>query len=98
MDVNYNFKLKPFDHQKQALNTGWDRIEFGLFMEMGTGKSKVLIDHSTVYVKTLDAHLVHQNRNVLNGQLVLLLLECLQVILRIADLLLNIAQGSNQLT
>ena len=38
MDVNYNFKLKPFDHQKQALNTGWDRIEFGLFMEMGTGK------------------------------------------------------------
>ena len=45
MDVNYNFKLKPFDHQKQALNTGWDRIEFGLFMEMGTGKSKVLIDN-----------------------------------------------------
>jgi SNF2 family DNA or RNA helicase len=45
MDVNYNFKLKPFDHQKHALNTGWDRIEFGLFMEMGTGKSKVLIDN-----------------------------------------------------
>ena len=45
MNVNYNFKLKPFDHQKHALNTGWDRIEFGLFMEMGTGKSKVLIDN-----------------------------------------------------
>ena len=44
------------------------------------------------------SHLIHQNRNVLNGQLVLLLLEGLQVILRIADLLLNIAQGSNQLT
>ena len=45
MIVNYNYKLKPFDHQAHALDTGWDRIEFGLFMEMGTGKSKVLIDN-----------------------------------------------------
>ena len=45
MDVNYKFKFKPFDHQLTALRTGWDRPEFGLFMEMGTGKSKVLIDN-----------------------------------------------------
>tara|TARA_R100000935_G_scaffold17039_1_gene33658 strand:+ start:4931 stop:6400 length:1470 start_codon:yes stop_codon:yes gene_type:complete len=45
MTVNYKYKLKPFDHQIDAINFGWDRTEFGLFMEMGTGKSKVLIDN-----------------------------------------------------
>jgi SNF2 family DNA or RNA helicase len=45
MDVNYDFKISPFDHQRQALEFGWDRPEFGMFMEMGTGKSKVLIDN-----------------------------------------------------
>lgn len=45
MSVNYKFKFKPFDHQLTALDTGWERPEFGLFMEMGTGKSKVLIDN-----------------------------------------------------
>ena len=45
MVVNYKYKLPPFNHQVEALDTGWDRIEFGLFMEMGTGKSKVLIDN-----------------------------------------------------
>ena len=45
MSVNYKFKLKPFEHQITALDYGWRRIEFGLFMEMGTGKSKVLIDN-----------------------------------------------------
>jgi len=45
MTVNYKFKIKPFDHQITALERGWQRPEFGLFMEMGTGKSKVLIDN-----------------------------------------------------
>jgi hypothetical protein len=45
MGVNYKFKMKPFNHQKDALEFGWDRPEFGLFMEMGTGKSKVLLDN-----------------------------------------------------
>mgnify|MGYP003664580020 FL=1 len=45
MTVNYKYKLKPFDHQTESLTCGWDRTEFGYFMEMGTGKSKVLIDN-----------------------------------------------------
>jgi SNF2 family DNA or RNA helicase len=45
MSVNYKFKFEPFEHQKTALRYGWDRTEFGMFMEMGTGKSKVLIDN-----------------------------------------------------
>ena len=45
MTVKYNFKLKPFAHQEAALRNGMQRKEFGYFMEMGTGKSKVLIDN-----------------------------------------------------
>ena len=45
MTVNYNFKLSPFKHQHDALCNGMKRKEFGYFMEMGTGKSKVLIDN-----------------------------------------------------
>ena len=45
MTVNYNFKIKPYEHQKQALVAAGARPEFGFFMEMGTGKSKVLLDN-----------------------------------------------------
>lgn len=40
-----NFKTKPFNHQLQALGCSWDKDNFAYFMEMGTGKSKVLIDN-----------------------------------------------------
>jgi len=40
-----NFKTKPFDHQLQALGCSWDKTNFAYFMEMGTGKSKVLLDN-----------------------------------------------------
>ena len=41
------FKTEPYAHQQEALNRSCDREEFALFMEMGTGKSKVLIDNLT---------------------------------------------------
>ena len=40
-----NFKTKPFNHQLQALGCSWSKDNFAYFMEMGTGKSKVLIDN-----------------------------------------------------
>jgi SNF2 family DNA or RNA helicase len=43
--MNYKFKSKPFAHQAKALNKSWEREVFAYFMEMGTGKSKVLIDN-----------------------------------------------------
>ena len=45
MTVKYKFKLPPFKHQEDALEKGWNKTEFGYFMEMGTGKSKVLLDN-----------------------------------------------------
>lgn len=44
MEVNYKFKTKPYEHQIIAFNRGLSRKSYGFFMEMGTGKSKVLID------------------------------------------------------
>ena len=43
--INYKFKTKPYEHQLTALEKSWDKTEYGYFMEMGTGKSKVLVDN-----------------------------------------------------
>ena len=43
--MNYKFKTKPYDHQLKALEKSWDKKEYAYFMEMGTGKSKVLVDN-----------------------------------------------------
>ena len=43
--MNYKFKTEPYAHQIKALEMSWDRPYFADFMEMGTGKSKVLIDN-----------------------------------------------------
>ena len=40
----YIFKTKPFKHQEEVLENSWKRPYYGLFMEMGLGKSKVIID------------------------------------------------------
>jgi len=46
--MNYRFKTKPYEHQLKALKISWDKKCFAYFMEMGTGKSKVLIDNSAM--------------------------------------------------
>ena len=43
--MNYKFKTKPYAHQLKALEMSWEKKAFAYFMEMGTGKSKVLIDN-----------------------------------------------------
>ena len=45
MVTKYNFKTKPFAHQLEALEKCWDQKTYALFMEMGTGKTKVLLDN-----------------------------------------------------
>ena len=43
--MNYKFKTKPYAHQLTALEKSWNKENFAYFMEMGTGKTKVLIDN-----------------------------------------------------
>ena len=43
--MNYKFKTKPYAHQITALEKSWNKETFAYFMEMGTGKTKVLIDN-----------------------------------------------------
>jgi len=50
--MNYKFKTKPYAHQLKALEMSWKKEVFAYFMEMGTGKSKVLLDNiSMLYDK-----------------------------------------------
>ncbi len=46
--MNYKFKTKPYKHQLDALQDSWDKENFAYFMEMGTGKSKVLLDNAAM--------------------------------------------------
>jgi len=43
--MNYKFKTPPYAHQLKALEMSWNKEVFAYFMEMGTGKSKVLLDN-----------------------------------------------------
>ena len=45
--VDFTFKTKPYAHQLSALEASCDSESFALLMDMGTGKSKVLIDTIT---------------------------------------------------
>jgi len=50
--MNYKFKTKPYAHQITALEKSWNKEVYAYFMEMGTGKSKILIDNiSMLYDK-----------------------------------------------
>ena len=46
--INYKFKTKPYEHQMTALEKSWNKETFAYFMEMGTGKTKVLIDNMSM--------------------------------------------------
>jgi len=46
--MNYKFKTKPYKHQLTALEKSWNKETYAYFMEMGTGKTKVLIDNAAM--------------------------------------------------
>ena len=43
--MDYKFKTEPYAHQLHALGASHNKENYALFMEMGTGKSKVLVDN-----------------------------------------------------
>jgi len=43
--MDYKFKTEPYAHQLHALGVSYNKENYALFMEMGTGKSKVLVDN-----------------------------------------------------
>jgi len=46
--MDYKFKTKPYGHQIKALEMSCNKSHFAYFMEMGTGKSKVLLDNIAI--------------------------------------------------
>ena len=68
MNYKYKFKTKPYKHQNTALDLAGQRPSFGFFMEMGTGKSKVLIDNMGMLRERQVRwayHLCHERRSFL---------------------------------
>jgi len=60
----HKFKTKPYDHQTHAWRESKDKIEYALFMDMGTGKSKVIIDTISYlyWAKKIDTVLIFSNK------------------------------------
>ena len=46
--MKYKFKTDPYQHQLDTLKDSWERENFAYFMEMGTGKTKVLLDNAAM--------------------------------------------------
>ena len=40
----YEFKTEPYDHRRTGFRDSWSEPAYALFMEMGTGKSKIVVD------------------------------------------------------
>ena len=66
--MNYKFKTKPYAHQMTALEKSWNKQTYAYFMEMGTGKTKVLIDNlAMLYDKgKVDGALIIAPKGVIN--------------------------------
>tara|TARA_R110000803_G_scaffold33936_2_gene74222 strand:- start:1021 stop:2469 length:1449 start_codon:yes stop_codon:yes gene_type:complete len=47
----YEFKTKPYDHQYKTLERSYEKDNYALFLEMGLGKSKILIDNIALLYK-----------------------------------------------
>ncbi len=43
--MDYKFKTEPYAHQIKALEMSWNRQYFSYFIEIVTGKTKVLIEN-----------------------------------------------------
>jgi len=42
--MSYTFKTEPYQHQYEIWDKSWRAEYYALFLEMGTGKSKIAID------------------------------------------------------
>ena len=40
----YVYKTEPYQHQKEIFESSWKARHYALFLEMGTGKTKIAID------------------------------------------------------
>ena len=49
MDIEtYNYKTEPYEHQRETLAKSAHKNLYALFLEMGLGKSKILLDNAAM--------------------------------------------------
>ena len=49
--TNYEYKTEPYQHQREVLETSAYKNLYALFLEMGLGKSKILLDNLAILFK-----------------------------------------------
>jgi len=65
----YEFKTKPYDHQRKAWDESWRAPYWALFCEMGTGKTKITIDTMAALYEAgeIDAALIFAPKGVFDN-------------------------------
>ncbi len=48
MTIHYDFKTAPYAHQLTTLEACWDKSEWGLFLDMGTGKTFIALNNAAM--------------------------------------------------
>jgi len=66
--MKYKFKTVPYGHQLKALEMSWNKETYAYFMEMGTGKTKVLLDNMAMLYDQgkIDGALIIAPKGVIN--------------------------------
>lgn len=56
----YEYGTVPREHQREALRRGWERVGYAFLLEMGLGKSKILVDNTAMLYEAgkIDAMLI----------------------------------------
>ena len=68
--MNYKFKTTPYKHQLIALEKSWNKESYAYLMEMGTGKTKVLIDNAAMlYIQQNGGNVTFGNNAAVEGTL-----------------------------
>ena len=66
--MKYKFRTVPYGHQLKALEMSWTKETYAYFMEMGTGKTKVLLDNMALLYDQgkIDGALIIAPKGVVN--------------------------------
>lgn len=61
-----NLKHEPYAHQQKVLDESWDKPDWALFLEMGTGKTKIALDTTALWRvnKGLNGSLVYGKKGL----------------------------------
>src|SRR3954462_11246608 len=66
LQTTFKYTTVPYQHQAEALQAAWDKKAFAYFLEMGCGKSKIIVDEivNSIMCRRIDCAIIVAPNNV----------------------------------